>query len=858
MKLWPLLSLFLLASQSALPGQGVAVLEQKGDDALASGLWEIAESRFRECLADPSLTADEKAKVGVRLAESLIRAGKSPEALECLNLSFVAKNPESLFWKAQAIARTGHFAEAVEIFSQLLADPKAPYRTEAGFSKANLLLALEKSDGALETLENLANEADPQISNHARLLEVEILLDLQQAAEARKRMPLGDQVSVKDRPLAAFLEANLLLEEGHFPEAANAFLALVSQKQGQTLARHHSAVIGYADALKAQGDQEGAAKYLLTFIQANPDSPVLDATFKRLEQWLPDSPPLTDPILEQLAKWTEIRPSELPALGPVTNSPDTGSAAAWPIESIPNDLLAYSLFTQAIGLHRINTPKSKWDARVLMDRLRLEYPDHSLANLALYQMARWLLDEGSADHALALLDTLRDTTKSPALRGEAAFLEARSAYLNGDPKKAFQLFDEAASALTDGPAKAARLNAGIARLRSGELNGVTQILQNGVPQDKELEADLELERALSTTPPDVSRKAIEEFLAKYPDHPRAAEARLAMAEAALTSQPPDLSFASEQLDSLTASAEASAALPPAKLALVRLRIADLSNDPAATIALARSMIATYPGTPEAADATLTLGRNLFETKDYNLARLALENLAFSDSDPERAQAAWLLAARSAALVPTPSSKEQALKLFDKAVALPGPLLSIAKLEKADHLIKNLSRYAEAAAFLRKWFDSLPKADPLRLPVGLLLGDALYALGSTSPNSYAQTLEIYDQLLPLAVKYPALTYRLQYLRGRALEEMPDPKDPTKKREGQALIAYYSVLETTTPPVEWDYFEQCGFRALALLKKAGRWQAAIACAKKIASFNGPKAKDAAEQASHLQLEHMIWED
>jgi hypothetical protein len=44
----------------------------------------------------------------------------------------------------------------------------------------------------------------------------------------------------------------------------------------------------------------------------------------------------------------------------------------------------------------------------------------------------------------------------------------------------------------------------------------------------------------------------------------------------------------------------------------------------------------------------------------------------------------------------------------------------------------------------------------------------------------------------------------------------------------------------------------------LEKAGRWPAAIACAKKIASFNGPRAEEATTRASQLQLKHMIWED
>jgi hypothetical protein len=118
--------------------------------------------------------------------------------------------------------------------------------------------------------------------------------------------------------------------------------------------------------------------------------------------------------------------------------------------------------------------------------------------------------------------------------------------------------------------------------------------------------------------------------------------------------------------------------------------------------------------------------------------------------------------------------------------------------------------------------------------------------------------VYDQLLVHVDKQPAVFNRLQYLRGRTLEQIPDVKDPTLKREKQAFIAYYSVLEITTAPAEWHYFELCGFRALSLLEKVGRWPAAIACAKKIASFKGPRAEEASTRASQLQLKHMIWED
>ena len=825
--------------------------ERAGDAALADGLWEVAEMHFRRCLAHPSLGADAKSHVAIRLAESLIRAGNPAEALELLEQSFVAKNPAAPFWKAQALAGQARFLEAVGIFQSLLADPATPHRVEAAFTQASLQLALGKADAALETLTKLTPNADQATQVKIQLYQVEILLDLNRPAEARDAMPGLDAVATVDRPLADFLDALLLLHEARPADAESRFQKLVNHPQGQSLTRYHAAAIGLADAIQAQGKFEEAANSLLAFVQDHPDSPVLEAIFKRILQWLPQKPTLTDPVLEIVGQW--ILPPVLDEVLPLDTT-QPGSVAAWPVyppSGTLSDLSAFSLFTRAIGLHRVGTPVSRAESRVLLNRLRVEYPQHSLAHRALYQLARWLIDEGLIDQAFAILNMLRDTAESPDLKGEAAFLEARIACLNGDPKKAIQLFDEAAAALAGPEARLAKLQSAIARLRAGNLNGVALIQQTGAAPDKALEADLELERALSTTPPVAARAAIEGFLARFPDHPRASEARLAGVEAALASPNPDLPAVSKQLDAFSAGHEIAAP----RVALARLRIADLSNDSAGAIAAAQAIVDTHPGDPAAAEAALTLGRNLFQTGNYNAALLVLKKLAESELNPARAQVAWLIAARSAALGGTPQSKEEALVLFDKAMGSAGPLAAIATLEKAEHLI-DMYRLAEASDFLGKWIKTLAENDPLQLPAGLLLGEALYAQGSGNPASMGEALAVYDKLLVHAKDQPALFNRLQYLRGMTLEQLPDPKDPSKKAETQAFEAFYSVLETTTPPVEWKYFELCGFKALTLLEKAKRWQAAVNVARKIASFNGPGAKDAAARASKIQLEQMMW--
>ncbi|MFZ9938538.1 MAG: hypothetical protein ACO3JG_15980, partial [Luteolibacter sp.] len=179
----------------------------------------------------------------------------------------------------------------------------------------------------------------------------------------------------------------------------------------------------------------------------------------------------------------------------------------------------------------------------------------------------------------------------------------------------------------------------------------------------------------------------------------------------------------------------------------------------------------------------------------------------------------------------------------------GPLASIAVLENA-RLMIDMNRLAEAEDFLRGCFGPMEKSDPMRLPTGLLLGEAIYARGSADPESLPGALAVYDSLLEEAAPHSALYNCLQYLRGRTLEQIPD--------ERAAFSAYYSVLETDQPPTEWHYFELSGFRALALLEKAGRWPAAIACARRIASFKSPRSAEAAERANQLQLSHMIWEE
>jgi tetratricopeptide (TPR) repeat protein len=849
----PHFPLLLLVMQSALPGQNADDLMRKGEEALNAGLWEMAALHFDQCLTWKNTGPSQKSEIAIRLAESWVRDGKPAEALALLGQSFVSRHPAAPFWKGLALLGLGRLADAVDCLSPLLEKPENPFHGEAGFTIESVQMALGRPDAALGTLAILARHPDPVLGAKARLHQVEILLDIGRHKEARETMPAEEALKPAELPFAAFLEAQLQLAEDHPEEAAAGFQTLVDQPQGQSSHRYHLAVLGLADALHTMKKSDEAAAFLLNFIQAHPESAYLESLFGRLLECLPTTPAASDPILARLSQW--ITPCETPFAGAVADV-NSSAAAVWPgSPATDNDLLVYAMFSRAIGLLRIPAPEALAESMQLLTRLRLEYPTHPLADRSLLETARKLLEVGLTQRALGILDTLRGTAKNAGMRGTAAFLEAGSAYARDDKKAALALFEEAARNLSKNEAKTAAFNAAIVSLSSAA--GTTPVINTSHPGDSAITADLELERALSTNAPDARRSAIEEFLTRNPNHPRCPEARLAAAESALTGEHPDLPFARAQLDTLAASSENSGELYASRMAWVRLRIHDLAEDPAATIGSAREFLKQYPADPAAPNASFILGRNLFRTQNYNDARLVLEKLAASAPDSPLAQAAWLLAARSAALVPTSQSQQEALTLFDNVIKSKGSVTPVAMLEKGRLLI-DMNRLTEAAGFLRQWFDSLKQTDPLHLPAGLLLGEATYAQGSANPTSLQDALAVYDKLLEHANKEPAVFNRIQYLRGRTLEQIPGEKDPSRKREKQAFIAYYSVLETNGPPAEWHYFELCGFRALSLLENAGRWPAAIACAKKIASFKGPRAAEAATHASQLQLKHQIWED
>jgi len=829
---------------------------RQGMDALAAKLGEVAVTRFETALATPGLSPDDQATATLRLAEALIRAERPQDALARLSAPSLAKHPETPFWKAQALAGLGRFGEAASLLAQAVDHPEFPLRREALLTRASLLLSLNDTDGALASLDLIVSDKNSAIVRHARLRQAAILIDIGKTEAARKFLPPLSQLKGSDKQEAAYFDARLLLAEGKAQAAATAFATLLDSPEGQPLVRYHAATLGLADALAAQDNVQAAADTLLAFIQKNPESPLLDHAFRRLLQWLPDVPTPNDAILERLAQWSGARPI---AVHPALAQGDDGAASAWPAPTEPanDDLRILATFYRALGLHRIGTPVAERDAMLLLNRLRMESPTHILASRALLQQALWNIEDDRLEPAFIALETVRQTARSPRWKAEAAYVQGMAYLLSERYLDAAPCFQEASLALGQPEEDPCAINAAMAILQTGDVAAFDLIMSTS--SSATLKTELTLERALwlADRSPAQARAALEEFLIKFPQHPRMPEARLALVQTALDATPPDLSFAREQINSLPTTIKDPVFAESADDA--RLRLAFRAANWPGAIATAQQFLASHPDSPARPQVTLQLGEALFRNGDYNEARLILEKLATTTNEPARSEFAWFLAARAAALGATTQSREESLALFDKVIAANATLAPMARLEKARLLI-DLDRLGDSAALLRDWLATLPPSDPLHIPAGLLLGEALYAQGGSDPVALNEALVVYDRLRVAAKSQPALLHRIQYLRGMTLELLPRGQGAKTNRDSEALDAYYSVLESASghKPAEWEWFERCGFRALGLLEKAQRWQAAVAVAEKIASFHGPRSAEASARGRQLRLEHMIWDE
>lgn len=818
---------------------------QLGLDALGGRLWEVAASRFEAALQTEELPTELRASILLRLAEARIRGNQAALALETLADPVLAEHPDRAFWHAQALAADGRFLDAIEALKDI-EDP-GEHRTEIALTQALLERAIGDPRAALTTLDSLLAKPKPPAT--ARMLKAEILHDAGKAEEALEVLPPKDALGPADQRIADLLKARALLAMGESEKAAEVFLQLTETPEYQTLPNHHRAFIGLAEARLRNGASAAAADGLLAFIQKNPTSPLLDEAFTLLLSCLPEQVAPNDPILTRLREWAPAPPVQ----GPYQSALLGGAAHGWPLPPATSSPLApHVLFHLAIGTRRQDSPTAAANAQQLLTRLRIEYPNHPLVPRSLLEAGRWHLEAGQRAQATACFESLNRMGQAspPELRAQALTLEAGALFNDEKFDQAAALFDDAADLLEDDRRQSARLNAATSLLAAGDVAAFDRLDDNA--EDPRLQTQLTLERALylnSSRSPE-ALPALLSFIRQHPDHPRLAEARLGASLAALDASPAKPDVAEAQLNALSESDLKS--LPPGPLMLAKIRLLERRGQWKEAADMADKFLETTEKGSLHDVIRFERGKALFQNKDYNDARLILQTLIEESPACPQAPAALLLSARAAAEGATPQSRAESLELFDQLMDSDSEFHEVARLEKADLLIR-LSRLEEAVDTLDTWFAEMQDDNPLLLSIGLLLGDALFAHSQGNTEILSQAIAVYDRLLGILPENSPVRARILYQKGLALEQF-------EGRGDEALKTYIDVVDAAvdTDRNDWRSVELCGFSALRILEKQEDWEAATKLARRIASLKGPRSDEAADRAKSLGLEHFIWED
>jgi tetratricopeptide (TPR) repeat protein len=825
--------------------------EKLGLQALAAHLPDVAATRFRRQLEEHPGSSEDQVRLRILLGEALVRSQQPEQAKLVLQHESLSSSIVAIFWKAQAHRACGEVQAAIALFDQVIAAPNSPHFAEAILTRARLLTRMGSYREAIVGL-NLLTDTKSPLATRARLDQTRLLLHTGKVEDARKVLPSSKQLSGPDRLDGWLLEAALLHAESSFAKAAQAFKAILRnfQKEGQPLPdAYHPAAIGYAKALAALQQRTEATDAILSFIQNHPQSPLLNEAFVLLRPLLLNASSSEDPvvtlIMARLSEWSKSAPAIHYAI-----LPDTRAGAADRMPQIPTfaapELHVQALYLRLLSLAQSNEAEAAENLRRLATQMRWEHPNHPLTQSATVELARHLYRQQRPEQARDLLQNLLLMPAAGSPEIEAQLLLAKNLFDQQDFPAAAIAFDRAAQSLQGTARNNALFNAATTHLLAHDEEEFKSITVAASPA---LRANLFLEQALFTAKqqPDQALPLLDRFIVDHPNHPRLLEARLAMAFCALEQIPPATSMAKALLDTIENEKNYAD-----QIILAKIQLSAATQNHPQTIALCQQFLSTYPDSPQNAKVTLTLGSALYQNGDLNDARQTLQRL--EKTHPDQAAPALLIAARAAARTGTPQSLAEAIELFDKIIQSHTPLATFAALEKARTLIDTKSPAAllQATNELEALVPKLSQNSRLQITAGLLRMEALYALGGSDPARHEQGLTLQENLLKNEELSDDDRNRICYFRGLTLEQL--------NQADQALETYYQVIESATPknPAHWDFFERCGFNAIALLEKQQRWESAIALANRLARFPSPRAKEAAERANRLSLEHMILDE
>jgi TolA-binding protein/thioredoxin-like negative regulator of GroEL len=784
---------------------------------MEDGVPQVAVLRLRALLSR-DLGAEERRDATAKLGEALLAAGETEAALKVLEDPGLLALPATKFCRAQALAALGRWAEALSLYQQVAAEAASPFRSKAILGQAEALRALRRPDEALQVFALLLS--DPQAKDRAELRSVELLLDKQDTAGARRILDKTRPAALADKKEKRFLQGRLEAQLNHRERALELFQTILRRPESASRAVLIATLCAVGETSLRLKTPETGDDPLEDFVEHHPTDPELPTIFKKLDQLYRAQ---RTPSNQELRRWANdsIQPRR--------------ALAQW-----------YLARSELRAGRRENALR-------IFGELRNAHPQLPVLAGGLFEFAQLEVENRRFDEALAILEDARALRPDPAWLERINLLAGRAHYGARHFEAAAQTFETVAH--TSPPvATDSFFNASLAWLQLSDhvrfLADYREVSQSG--GGEEARGDLLLEEGL-TEAAQGNKKApetLQTFLREFPHHKRSAEAWVALAELAFHGVPANLDAARKNLARAAESGPNDAARERADYLVIWIEDAAPKTDAAKVIGFASQFLQKYPASPLVSDVRMKLAETYYRQQDFPNAQTQFQILAQENPRSGFTEKALFFAAKSAMQSMGAQALDRALVLLDEVVKKNGELKWAARNEQAV-IERKLGKPQDATTLYEEVLQGAATPEEKREAL-CGKGDILYESGPADRENYQRAIEVYDQLAAQKDAAPHWRNQALFKKGICLEKLDD--------RDNALATFYKIIEEENRPDrprEFFWYYKAGFNAARLLEENSKWQPAAVVYQKLVSAGGARRDEAQSRLSRLRLEHFLWE-
>src|ERR1700682_698846 len=359
---------------------------------MEEGVPQVAVIRLRAVL-NGDLAPEERQVASAKLGDALLAAGEAEEALKVLQDPTLLALPATRFCRAQALATLQRWTEALSLYQQVAAEAASPFRSRAILGQAEPLRALRRPDEALQVFALLFS--DPQAKDRAELRSVELLLEKQDTAGARRILDKTKPTALADKKEKRFLQGRLEAQLNHRERALELFQTILRRAEGASRAVLIATLCAVGETSLRLKTPETGDDPLEDFVEHHPTDPGLPTIFKKIDQ-----------------------------LYRGERTPSEQDARRWANDPVqPRRALAQWYLARS----ELRAGRRESASRIFSE-LRGAHPQLPALAGGFFEFAQLELDNRRFDKALAILEDARALRPAPALLERINLLAGRAHY----------------------------------------------------------------------------------------------------------------------------------------------------------------------------------------------------------------------------------------------------------------------------------------------------------------------------------------------------------------------------------------------------------------------------------------------